>query len=665
MYRQILWSVAALGLVCCNSQPDVQPSFVLPTDLSELSQETFFDHPFPSDLRLSEGRVVVAGWPNPRSAPLLDQYIAYADRRLDGFSIMGSGFMRFDGPLDPASLPAKGESTSASSSVQLIDVDPASPDLGQRHPIYVEFRRDAGAYWPSNTLSFIPVPGYPLRPRTRYALVVTEEVRSESGGEVVASESLKQALGLRVPTSDGAERAAALFEPVVRELEKAGVARDSVVQFTSFTTNDPTAELSLAAAQLPNAIEAPTADPAAWSVRAAMSNHIEYEGSFGPCPDFQAGSQPFGSFGDGGSFEFDEQGQIVLQRTYDARFSLSVPTADNCPMPAEGYPIVLFAHGTGGDYRSYVNSGTARELGKRCIAVMGVDQILHGTRPGAPSEPGAVELLFFNFNNVEAARTNGRQSALDEVQRARLFTESKLTVPASVSLSGVEVRFDASKLMYFGHSQGALNGPMFLAIDDAALGGVFSGGSGNLQITLNEKTSPAPSVADAVKTLFLQLSLEEHEEVGLIYPPFALAQLLVDPVDPISYARDIVREPRVGAAKSVLMTEGVLPNGTGDTFAPPRCIEAMANAVGLPLESPAIWSPPDALFGGLEPTKIPAGGLSGNVGGGQATGMLSQFAPTTDDGHFVAFDIDEATEQTTSFLRALADDPKGRVMPAY
>ena len=44
-------------------------------------------------------------------------------------------------------------------------------------------------------------------------------------------------------------------------------------------------------------------------------------------------------------------------------------------MPTDGYPIVLYAHGTTGDYRSYVFNGWAQTLTDNCIAVMGVDQI--------------------------------------------------------------------------------------------------------------------------------------------------------------------------------------------------------------------------------------------------------------------------------------------------
>lgn len=652
------WVVVGFALAGCEAEVTARSRFALPDAIAELEGNSFFDHPFPSDLRREDGLVVLAGWPNPRSSPLLVQYIDFADRRLDGFSLMGGGFLRFDGPLDPSSLPQPGSSTAEDSAVQLLDVDSSSPTRGQRHPVFVTFRRDEGVYWPANTLAFLPVPGYPLRPRTRYALVATRALRAEDGA-VGPSAELAQVLGLGAPTSDAARRARSVYAEAVDEISAAGIPPKEVVHLAVFTTGDPTAELAKTAAKLPSDVEAPSFDPSAWAVLQTGAAFTEYEGTYGPSPDYQAGQIPFGALGDGGGFELDADGAAVLQRTFDLRFSLTVPNAEACPMPPDGYPITLYAHGTGGFYRSYVFEGVARNLAERCIATMGVDQIFHGTRPGATDTPGGTELLFFNFNNVEAARTNGRQSALDEVQRARLFSEAGATVPASVSVTGAEIRFDPDKLLYFGHSQGALNGPLYLAVTDTARGGVFSGASGNIQITFVEKTSPAPAVTDIVKTIALSLGVDEQDEVGLLYPPFSLAQMVVDPVDPIAYAHLLVRD--AASPKSVLFTEGVLPDGTGDTFAPPRGCEAMANAVGLPLQSPYVFLPRDALYGGLEPTLVPPGGLVGNLAEGRASGILSQFQPTGSDGHFVAFDVQLAETQVASFLEALADDPRGRV----
>ncbi|MFO0555367.1 MAG: hypothetical protein U0271_43725 [Polyangiaceae bacterium] len=645
-----------------NPQPaaPVEAVYTVPASLDELSEETFFDHPYPSDLRLVDGKTKLLGWPNPRHVPLLKQYIEFIDGQLSGFSPLAAGFMRFSGGLDPATLPDAAGSLESSASVQLVDITPDSPDYGKRTPIYVEFHKDQGVYWQPNTLAFMPVPGYPLRPKTQYALVVTTAVKAEDGKDLVAPATLKQVLGLE-DTSDAA--VAAYRDSVAHaivELESLGLDAASIVDLTVYTTDDPTEEYFAAAGALPTQIEAPTADPAAWTLRDEASTYDEYEGSYGPSPNYQRGTVPYASFGDGGGFILDDNGIPQIQNTFSLRFSLSVPKAANCPMPANGYPIVMYAHGTTGDYRSYVGDGTAKSLTSQCLAVMGVDQIFHGTRPGAPDNDTTLQILFFNFNNVEAARTNVRQSGLDEVQRARLFTESHMTVPAAITPGGAEIRFDATKLMFFGHSQGSLNGPLFLAGSPAPLGAVLSGASGVMQITLIEKTKPEPSVANLVKTIFLQLLFDEQAEVGVIYPPIALAQTIVDAVDPVNYARSIVLEPKFGGSKSIYQTEGVRADGTGDSYAPPRGGEALAIALGLPIQTPVVHDPQDDV-GTLERVTIGPDGLSGNLADGQASGVLGQWIPQGGDGHFVVFDVDAATHQAAGFLRNLADDPVGRV----
>src|SRR5262249_21256099 len=160
--------------------------------------------------------------------------------------------------------------------------------------------------------------------------------------------------------------------------------------------------------------EAPHAEQTQWKLQTKNSLYVEYQGRYGPSPNYQAGKLPFSDIGDGGQFEFKD-GLPVVQDTFDLRFSLTVPVASSCPMPANGSPIVLYAHGTGGDFHSYLDDGTGIALAQHCIASMGVDQIFQGTRPG--SEPGASEtkigLTFYNVENPVAARTNGRQSAID------------------------------------------------------------------------------------------------------------------------------------------------------------------------------------------------------------------------------------------------------------
>ena len=73
---------------------------------------------------------------------------------------------------------------------------------------------------------------------------------------------------------------------------------------------------------------------------------------------------------------------------------------------------------------------------------------------------------------------------------------------------------------------------------------------------------------------------------------------------------------------------------------------------------------PEAQWAGLADVSVPAEGLTGNLAGGRATGVLAQFTPPSGrDGHFVVFNVPEARSQAARFCEALAADPIGRVTP--
>jgi hypothetical protein len=338
-------------------------------------------------------------------------------------------------------------------------------------------------------------------------------------------------------------------------------------------------------------------------------------------------------------------------------------------MPAAGYPILMYEHGTGGSNLSVIEeeNSVGDAMARQCVASIGTDELFQGVRPGSPSpsdpDGESVENIdFFNVGNPAAFRANTLQSALDVVQEARLFTETGLTVPADSSVTGVEITFDSSKLLYMGHSQGSLNGPLYLAADSSSLGGVLSGASSDVGITLLDKTSPSPSVAGAW-LLGVGLAGTSATEMNLYHPTISLAQTVMDRIDPLVYMRYLDQAPRTGhAPKSIYQTEGVFPNGTGDTYAPPPGIEIGSVAIGLPSQAPLIHPIVEEPWGGISSVTVGAAGLSGNIGGGAASGILAQFEPPPgDDGHFVFFDVPQCRLQAAEFVANLAANPKGKV----
>jgi hypothetical protein len=683
MARPYLLALGTLAIVmggACSSSsgtPATNPSttgiqslWIAPNTLAQLTDTHFYDHPWPSDLRRDpDGSIHVVGFYNPHLVPLLSTIINETQGLLPGFSPTAAMYLRFTGDIDPSTLPVDPpNSVMPTSSVQLVNVDPKSPEHGKRHLLETFWQKADGVYWVSDTLAVRPALGYPLLTSTKYALVVTKGVKAADGTTITPSSDLAEVLGSK-PVETRVQPAHDLYAPAVADLATQGIAASEIVHLAVFTTNDPTEELFAVIDDVHANVAAPTVASTMWMPTDQKPDYDVYEGYYGPSPNYQNGVPPYRDTG--GSFVFTN-GKPVVQNTFPQKFCLVVPNVQKCPMPAGGYPIVLYAHGTGGYYRSLVDEGNSFGdlLAQHCMASMGINQIFSGDRPGSPglSDPnyeGDEDLLFFNVNNLLAARTNGRQAAVDVVQQARLFTETKLTVPANTSRTQAAISFDATKLVFLGHSEGGLNGPLFLAGDNQALGGVLSGSGAMITVALLDKTSPMPSVASAVKTILELTTPTDAAELNLFHPVLNMAQTIVDATDPVNYARYIFQSPRPGfAPKSILQTEGVNPDGTGDTYAPPLGIEIHSVALGLPRETPGVHTITQAAWGGLGDVMVPGAGLQGNLAGGKASGVLGQFVPApNDDGHFVAFDVPAAHAQVGQFCQNLAADPKGLVPP--
>lgn len=670
-FASVFTSLAACGSSSNGGASSPQSIFNVPTTLDDLKDVTYYDVPWPNDIRRdADGSIHIAGMYDPLQNTILETYEQVATGLLKGFSPTADGYFRFTDPIDTTTLPTDPKGTlDPSASVQLIDIDPASPTKGQRHLAQTFWRGDPGIYWLQNTLTIGPALGYPLSPNTKYAIVVTKSLKTASGATFSPSADLSQILDLSAVT-DRVKSAHDAMAPDVAAVVAAGIPANQIVHFTSFTTNDPTAELFAIADNFKAAVVAPTVETGTWAQAEQEPDYDVYQGRYSPSPNYQTGTAPYSQPSDGGNFVLDSSGKPILQNTFDQQFTLVVPNATKCPMPAAGYPIVLYAHGTGGDYRSIVDEGNSvgEAVAQQCLASIGINQPFSGDRPGAPpaSDPnleGDEDLLFFNLNNPLAARSNGRQGAVDVMQEARLFTETKITVPLATSRTGAVIAFDPTKVIFFGHSEGGVNGPLFLASSDAARGGVLSGTGAMITIALLEKTQPQPSVAAAVKTLLGLYHGDDGDELNVFHPVMNLAQALVDATDPVNYMPHIIQNPRVGfASKSIYQTEGVNADGTGDSYAPPHGIELASVAMGLPAQTPVIHPITEAAFSGLGSVTVPAGGLAGNLANGTASGVLGQFNPApNDDGHFVVFDVPACRLQAATFCKNLAADPKGNV----
>ena len=535
------------GGAACNQTTTIHGVFVAPESLNELTDEHFFDHPFPSDLRRDpDGKVQLGGMLNPTLNLIVQQYEDATQGLLDGFSPAAAAYFLFDGDLDQSLLPqSPTDALTAQSTVQLIDVDPNSPEHGQRKLIEWYFRdAEGGLYWLPHTLAVAPAHGYPLRPKTKYALVVdaraaiarrrrrVPEQRLDGGARSASRRAARASDARSLRAGGGGGR-------VRRRADGSDRADDRVHDQRSdrrALRRDRFGEKEF---------PAPTINPQSWTYLRSTSVADIYEGVYGPSPNYQAGLIPFKNPGDGGGFVFDANGNAVLQSTFTMRFSLVVPHQHDVSDARGRLPDRALRARHGRRLRIRVRRAKA-DSGRRCrrnasrrwASIRFFTARVPALRPRTirTTRTTSTSSSSTSYNPI-AARTNGRQGAVDVVQQARLFTETHATIPAFISVTHADISFDDTKLLFVGHSQGGVNGPLFLAADDQTRGGVLSGTGAMITVALLEKTQPTPSVAGAVQTLLGLNNSAYDDELNLFHPIINFAQTIVDTTDPLHYMR--------------------------------------------------------------------------------------------------------------------------------
>ena len=599
----------------------------------------FYSLPFPNDLRLrADGTVNLDD--HPRGDALVDLWFDIFTVKTHGFGINQASFVRFSGPIDSATLPqSPADSTAAAASVYLVDVDPASPDMGRKAPVRFRFQVAENLTIGPNWLGSLPYPGFPLREKTTYALVITR--RLTAGGEAVRRSADFEAL---MGTGGDAQvtHAREVYQPLLDWLDGSSSSdnRADVVAASVFTTQDATGLMGKIREVIVRPCDgavfpACVPEPDATSVNKVTpgSNYVVFEGRYSS-PNFQSGEPPY--LQSGGEIVVDGSGTPVPQRMENLRFAVTFP---NGAMPEGGWPVVLYSHGTGGSYRSYINDGTARRMAAEGLAVISHDQVLHGPRDPTGNDP---EITFFNFFNPVAGRDNVRQGALDEFQMVRLAKRLRVVDGQTTH------KMDPARMYFMGHSQGGLTGPPFLAHEPEIEGAVLSGAAGLIYYALLYKTEPV-DVAALVKSRIKDDPLDEFNNV------LAIVQMFIDPADPVSYGPLLVRQPldSVGP-KHIFQSEGFI-----DHYAQNVGIRALGVSIGLAPVMPVIQPVDGFTLRGLSTLQAP---VSGNLGG--KTGVFLQYtAPTGEDGHFVVFDVTAAQRQHAKFLGTLAQMGVATLVP--
>jgi hypothetical protein len=657
----LLWS----GVECpeVGDRDDKESYFAVPRSGDDADPADFYSLPFPSDIRVKGGRMDLGGHPVPPDSfnlPFVERYIGVAEEDLTGFSTNPVIFFRFSHAYDFGSV------QEPNLNLKIVDITPGSPEYDT--DFNVEWKVTSGPlsnYICPHWLAFRRPVGWPLLPGTTYAAIITDGIKvcgededgnCADGGDFARGADFAAMLGAAAPSDPDVRAAWETYEPLREWIADSGEDAGSILNATVFTTQDPQ-ELILAlreqvhgddmpeVSDLTECASASTTSPCQVGDRgrcqAASSDFTEVHGRIS-LPIFQQGTPPYLEPEDGGGFELDGSGAPVIQRHEEVCFAMSVP---NDPAPAGGYPVLVYAHGTGGVFNGEMDgSGFAQSLatGSQPSVLVAIDLPQHGDRRGETEEEP--EGLFYNFLNPRAARDNVLQGAAD------LMTVVRWVKQGGVMVGGDAVAFDTSRIAVMGHSQGSTHTALMAPFEPDVIGVVLSGNGGHLGTSMLTKTNPV-DIASVVPIGLLDPDKEFKLAGEGFNPGLAIIQSVFDRADPINFARNLYRDPAPTAPNGhhVFMTYG-----RGDTFSPEETQQGYAIAGLLPLVSPTMVDLPVVKVSAPASENVSAGGTARTVG-------MRQYSPMGAgvDGHYVGTQAGQAGRaDVDEFLDALlAGDP--------
>lgn len=674
------------------------------------TEDTFFDYPFPESRRYDgDGTIALKGFPHPTpdyndcpvfggdlfyldlifkfvTARQFRQYVIdTTDKYATGFGTNAAIYLRFDGKIDPNSLPDEQQSLMTTANVFLMNVDENSPTRGERTPISIK-QYEANRYLKNYTIAALPTVGFPLRPNTLYALVVRRQLLDVNGKNLGVPAAFQQ---LKRKDHDGSSQAL-LYAGVFDYLETQSVVRADVAAMTVFRTQDPTAKMRPLAPKV-EALEPTFADvkidTVAWDKGKQL---IVINGSFNtvivqqndppylPPIDVQKLTLTLDPDNTDGMALFDKSIQTSsaplksLPRLERIPFVLTIPgatfdLATVTDKTVSDIPLVLFGHGTGGSRNSVLNA-VAQRLGQLGIASFAIDQVMHGVRGHAENLTsvglaglGLEEIigsgtLFFNPLNLHAAMGNVIQSAVDYIWQAKFLPQTPVTVQVTLdhdnnsSTPDVTLKrtliFDSTRVYFMGHSQGSLFAPL-LAVSKRIKGLMLSAPGGHLASSLLTKLKPEDPIP-IVKVIEYLVCDEQKPTVH--HPLMSIFATLFEPVDAINFMRMINLESESYGPKHLFITQG-----TTDSYATPPTNEALTTAGRLRQVGPALYTPKGQTLLGYT---VYNQDLSGNIEtqSKRVTSGFKQYhgeLPDCKDDHFVYTCVPQAPLDWMKFFETM------------
>jgi len=591
-----------------NTETGTLVAFDLASDFT--NPEAFFEFPYPSNLRLGPGGGPIgAAFPNPKNKAVLRTVKATIDDH-PGFPQLPVAYFKFSAPMaeldENTVIPAD-----AASNIWLVDVDPTSPTRGQLIPtaatilpwdLYLAESDEV----PTRVLAVSARPGFVLDGNHTYAFVVKRSLKDAAGKELGAPRALVSLLEGKNPGGTRGADALANYAPLASTLRDVlKVPATDIAAATVFTTGDVPAALAdlgtKVLAKYDLTIDGLTLDTAE-STRNDRVCILQGTVNF---PQFQKGTPPYDT---DGLFEKGADGLPVEQRRERAPVVIAIPKQ---AMPAGGFPLTLYFHGSGGVSRALIDRGPWRpmdpstcnehdrgdwekvdgcfETGKGPAWVVAPEGIaMAGTALNVNPErlPGAGDYAYANIQNLAAVRDTFRQGVLEQ----RLFLEAlgKLRIPASLlaGCQGVslpsgesEYRFRDGLISVQGQSMGGLYTNMFGATEPR-VGAVVPTGAGGYWSYMFMRTTVFGNTRGLIATL-----LDANGKLSYMHPAMHAVETAIETADPIVFTPRLAKKPLPQHPIRSIYA----PAGKNDSYFPMAVFDAMAIGYGIPQAGNEVW----------------------------------------------------------------------------
>jgi len=507
---------------------------------------------------------------------------------LDGFSTTAVISAPFNGPLDAASLipwnPLTMGPTAAAASIVVLNATAGTPLIpGTDYTVRISTAAGSGG----GILEIVPLK--PLAPRTRYAFIVTNRVRSTANvaaGADLVFDAVRDAHLAGVPPPPTLAPLVPVIAPLINTAGALGIGGNDVAVAWSMLTQSTTEVLDsvdattgarpylLASAGITTA-QLGLNLPGVASIYTGYLDVAYYGDPLNPLTSFWINSQQRPP---------TAQNPDPFVRVANKRIPLlaTLPNAQSGrTQPGAGWPVVIFQHGI--TLNRTVMFALADRFAAAGFAVVAIDLPLHGITDTASPFYQAPNERHFNMDNVGAVGVfapdgqidNGWQilnvgnplNARDHIRQAVADTIAlKRTLPTLDFPNVPNPDLDGSRIHFVGSSLGSIISGVFLGFDTEIKTATLQSPAGPWTSILTD-----PQAIDFGAPIRRALAAQGLPQGTIGFDNFVRdLQTVIDPVDPVNFALDAATHP--------IHVIEIL----GDTAVPNRPTDYIAQLWGLP-----------------------------------------------------------------------------------